>query len=218
MPDEIKQYRSAVKDALGRVIPDEGELRVWLDDDERGNPAPEDWTHLISDRELAFLSLSGRVVEISRGDHSESSPVADEWGDGQFDAAGNPIPRDGELRVWLDDDLTNRKAPEGWIHLVTAREVAFLLLTGRVIELSLDNDLNGDKRNGLGHQVVDFIVDQQGSFNNLLWPRDGISIHTANPEERDAMLRAIEAAASLNYELEVTTPGGQPHVDFTPRA
>ena len=216
MTDEINQYRSAVNDALGRVIPDEGELRVWIDDDERGNPAPEGWAHLISEREVAFLSLSGRVIEISRGDHSEASPVTDEWGDGQLDAAGNPIPREGELRVWLDDDLTNRVAPEGWIHLVTAREVAFLLLTGRVVELSLDNDLNGDKRNGLGHQVVDFIVDQQGAFDKLLWPRDGIFIHTANPEERDAMLRAIEAAASANYELVVTSPGGQPHVSFIP--
>ena len=134
------------------------------------------------------------------------------------DALGRVIPDEGELRVWLDDDLVDRAAPEGWIHLISAREVAFLLLTGRVIELSLDNDLDGDKRNGVGHQVVDFIVDQQGSFDKLLWPRDGISIHTANPEERDAMLRAIEAAASLGYELEVTTPGGQPHVDFTPRA
>src|SRR5438874_494847 len=54
------------------------------------------------------------------------------------DALGRPIPDEGELKVWLDDDVEDRAAPEGWTHLVTAREVCFLLLTGRVVELSLD--------------------------------------------------------------------------------
>ena len=65
MPEEIAQYRSAVTDALGRVIPDEGELRVWLDDDLVDRAAPEGWIHLISAREVAFLLLTGRVVELS---------------------------------------------------------------------------------------------------------------------------------------------------------
>ena len=65
MPEEIMQYRSAVTDALGRVIPDEGELRVWLDDDLVDRAAPEGWIHLISAREVAFLLLTGRVVELS---------------------------------------------------------------------------------------------------------------------------------------------------------
>ncbi len=76
------------------------------------------------------------------------------------DALGRVIPDRGELRVWLDDNLEDRSAPEGWIHCVTAREVCFLMLTGRIVELSLDNDLDGDVRHGLGHQVIDLIVEQ----------------------------------------------------------
>ena len=45
------------------------------------------------------------------------------------DALGRPIPDEGPLRVWLDDDLEDRRAPEGWIHLISAREAAWVLLT-----------------------------------------------------------------------------------------
>jgi len=62
MSETVEQYRSAVTDALGRVIPDEGELRVWLDDDVRNRTAPEGWLHLITAREVCFLLLTGRVV------------------------------------------------------------------------------------------------------------------------------------------------------------
>lgn len=67
------------------------------------------------------------------------------------DAQGNPIPLEGELRLWLDDDLVDRRAPEGWAHLRTAREVCLALLTGRVVEMSLDSDLNGDQEFGRGY-------------------------------------------------------------------
>ena len=80
------------------------------------------------------------------------------------DALGRVIPDEGDLRVWLDDELEDRKAPEGWVHLVTAREVCFLLLTGRVVQLSLDHDLSDDIRYGRGDQVIDFLDDQQGQF------------------------------------------------------
>ena len=58
------------------------------------------------------------------------------------DALGRAIPDEGPLRVWLDDDLEDRRAPEGWVHLISAREAAWALLTGRVVELSLDHDLS----------------------------------------------------------------------------
>jgi hypothetical protein len=108
------------------------------------------------------------------------------------DALGQPIPFEGELRVWLDDDLENRQAVEGFIHLISAREVCFLLLTGRVVELSLDHDLSDDTRFGKGMEVIDFLDEQQGVAGRDLWPRDGITIHTANPGGRKTMVQALE--------------------------
>ena len=101
-----------------------------------------------------------------------------------------------ELRVWLDDDLVDRAAPEGWVQVTTAREAIELLLTGRVVELSLDQDLGDDEQFGRGVDVVDFIVTEQEVNRRDLWPRDGISLHTANPAGRDAMARTIRRYAA----------------------
>ncbi len=78
------------------------------------------------------------------------------------DALGRPIPLEGDLKVWLDDDLVDRRAPEGWVHLTNVREVCLAILSGRVVELSLDNDLSDDKKYGQGSQVVTFLEDNQG--------------------------------------------------------
>lgn len=97
----------------------------------------------------------------------------------------------GDLRIWLDDDLENRVAPPGWIHVTTAWNAIDLLRTGRVVELSLDHDLGNDERHGRGTDVVDFIAEEQELRGRRLWPRDGIRLHTANPYGRDAMRRTI---------------------------
>ena len=130
------------------------------------------------------------------------------------DALGRVIPDEGDLRVWLDDELEDRKAPEGWVHLVTAREVCFLLLTGRVVQLSLDHDLSDDIRYGRVDQVIDFLDDQQGQFGSSLWPRDGISLHTANSKGRDKMELAIKTSAGKHLLVTETRPGGQPFFEF----
>jgi hypothetical protein len=109
------------------------------------------------------------------------------------DALGRPIPLEGELHVWLDDDLEDRQADPEFIHLISAREVCFLLLTGRVVELSLDHDLSDDTRFGKGIEVIDFLDEQHGVAGRDLWPRGGITLHTANPGGREAMARAIES-------------------------
>ncbi len=89
------------------------------------------------------------------------------------------------------------------------------MLTGRVVELSLDNDLDGDVRHGLGHQVIDFIVEQQGVSGSSYWPRDGITLHTANSEERDAMERSIVTNAERHLAVRKSyRPGTLPHFDF----
>ena len=126
------------------------------------------------------------------------------------------------LRVWLDDDLVDRAAPEGWIHVVTAWEAIELLDTGRVVELSLDHDLGDDDRNGTGSTVVDWIAEQRGVHGRDLWPRDGITLHTANPAGRERMARAIRHEAGRLHEVvEVITAGGKSRFTFNkpaPRA
>lgn len=98
------------------------------------------------------------------------------------DALGQMIPDQGPLRIFLDDDTVDRRAPDGWLHLVTAREVCFLLASGRVVALSLDNDLSDDIRFGQGKQVVDFLAEHPNLF-----PREGLTIHSANPAAREQM-------------------------------
>ncbi len=120
------------------------------------------------------------------------------------DARGRPIPDEGPLRVWLDDDLDDRAAPEGWVHLATAREVCFLLLSGRVTELSLDHDLSSAEdedgndpfeatRYGKGKHVIDFLDEQHGALGRSLWPAR-IALHTANANGRDEMANALITA------------------------
>ncbi|HRV60132.1 MAG: hypothetical protein KDB54_09320 [Solirubrobacterales bacterium] len=132
------------------------------------------------------------------------------------DFLGRPIPPEGELRIWLDDDPVDREAPEGWIHVRSVREACFALLTGRVVELSLDNDLDNPEGSettfGTGYQVIDFLEEQEGVAGNPLWPRDGIVLHTANANGRERMALSFEPL-KRNPELTVRedkTPGGKP--------
>ncbi len=120
--------------------------------------------------------------------YSSSAPEADEaiGPEGRLELRQGPCT---DLRVWLDDDLEDRAAPEGWIHVATAWDAIELLKTGRVVELSLDHDLGDDEAHGRGTDVVDFIAEQQEVHRRVLWPRDGITIHSGNPYGRDAMRR-----------------------------
>lgn len=130
--------------------------------------------------------------------------------------AGDPLP-DGELRVWLDDLLDDRAAPDGWIHVTTAPAAIELVDTGRVIELSLDHDLGDDEAAGKGVHVVDHIAERQVVDGRDLWPWDGIMIHSANAAGREQMARAIERYASeLYFVRRSTTPTGQPRFEFKP--
>ena len=137
------------------------------------------------------------------------------------DALGRPILDEGPLRVWLDDDLEDRRAPEGWVHLISAREAAWVLLTGRVVELSLDHDLStaGDVEIfGRGAQVVDFLDHMHGTGVLADWPRDGISLHSGNAGGRGAVARALRTmgrrAAPRSPRLR---GGGQPRFWFRAR-
>lgn len=132
------------------------------------------------------------------------------------DFLGRPIPPEGELKIWLDDDPIDREAPKGWIHVRSVREACFALLTGRVVELSLDNDLKNsgasDHEFGTGYQVIDFLEEQQVLLGTSLWPRDGIVLHTANPEGRARMARCFESIGRIPGLTikELRTSGGKP--------
>lgn len=124
-------------------------------------------------------------------------------------------PPEQALRVWLDDDLVDRAAPEGWIHVTKASEATDLLATGRVVELSLDHDLGDDQIHGRGIDVVDWLCRQQEEHDRILWPRV-ITIHSANASGRDTMVRAIERyAGKVGHVEKSMTPGGKPKLLFT---
>jgi len=121
----------------------------------------------------------------------------------------------GELRVWLDDLLDDRGAPPGWVHVTTAHAAIALLDGGDVVELSLDHDLGDDDVAGKGVDVVDHIAEQQMVAGRDLWPRDGITIHSANPAGRDQMARTIQRYASdLHVVKRTVSATGKPRFTF----
>jgi hypothetical protein len=121
----------------------------------------------------------------------------------------------GELRVWLDDLLDDRAAPPGWIHVTTARAAIALIDRGQVVELSLDHDLGDDAKAGKGVHVVDHLAEQQVVAGRDLWPRDGITIHSANAAGRDQMARTIERYAGERHTVTRTISAtGKPRFTF----
>ena len=148
------------------------------------------------------------------------------------DVCGNPIFLDRELRVFLDDRPDVRFAPEGWVYLRTAREVCLLMMAANVVEASLDNDLGGldpgredvegkgqkeippyegpvpDVIFGSGVEVIKFLLEQQG-LGNTLWPRDGISIHSANVPAAEWIESSLAGPLERHFGISVTvTPTG----------
>lgn len=122
------------------------------------------------------------------------------------------------VRLWLDDDLVDRSAPTGWFQVTTATEAINCITLGQVVELSLDHDLGDDAVAGRGIDVVDFLAEQQEVHGRILWPRDGITLHTANPYGRDAMARAIRNYAAKTMIVEESrTAGGKPRFLFSRR-
>ena len=130
------------------------------------------------------------------------------------DAEGKTIDLSGELRVHLDDLVEARPAPEGWIHLASVREVGLAIMFGNVVELSLDSDLDSNEEKleiwGRGYQVIDFLENQEAIGGASLWPRDGITIHTANSDSRDKMKQAIETIPRRHAHLRVKEAEGRP--------
>lgn len=123
------------------------------------------------------------------------------------------------IRLWLDDDEVDRAAPEGWLQVTTAQAAIAWLDNENVIALSLDHDLGDDDRYGRGIDVVNWLGEQQEVHDRPLWPKEGITLHTANPYGRDAMARAIRADAGRRFEvIEEFTSGNKPTFRMKPRS
>jgi len=101
--------------------------------------------------------------------------------------------------------------------MTTAEGAIELIDRGEVVELSLDHDLGDDEVAGRGVDVVDFLAEQQVGHGRVLWPRDGITLHTANPYGRDAMRRTIlRYAAEVHSVTESLSLGGHSVFRFGP--
>jgi hypothetical protein len=127
------------------------------------------------------------------------------------DALDRPLNLKESFKVWLDDDLDDREAPEGWNHFTGLREVCLLLRNGQVKEVSLDNDLGDDDIYGQGTRVIDFLDAEMYSGRNF-WP-EKITIHSANPYARDRAIKAIESCNrrhNLNFKIGYTPSGSKP--------
>lgn len=96
-----------------------------------------------------------------------------------------------DLKVWLDDV---RQMPNGYNkHVKTAMEAIALLKTGKVVRISVDNDLGENCLEG--HRVVDYIEEQV--FNNNLMGIE-VLVHSSNSSRRIWIEQAIENINSLN--------------------
>lgn len=95
-----------------------------------------------------------------------------------------------EVKVFLDDE---RVAPAGWVQVRWPSEAISLLMTGAVVQLSLDHDLGDDQR-GTGYDVL-LWIEEEVTLRQFIPPE--ITIHTANPAARQRMLAAVDAIDML---------------------
>lgn len=105
------------------------------------------------------------------------------------------------MKVYLDDIRTT---PEGWYRTYTAKETIEVLKTGKVVELSLDHDLNlahyanQDLHEETGYDVLLWIEEQIAVHNNLSILPAKIHLHTANPSGRERMQRCLKSIEKMS--------------------
>lgn len=88
------------------------------------------------------------------------------------------------MKVFLDDDHVNRRPPgPDWIEVRKVSTMVSLLETGKVTEISLDNDLGPGMREG--RHVVTWI--EKRVFNDKKFEPPIIHVHSANPVARRNM-------------------------------
>lgn len=111
------------------------------------------------------------------------------------------------MKLWLDDI---RPAPEGWFWVKTDGEAREMLLTGEVVEASLDHDLGACPKCLDGMTSDEWLMlhayrsmpncEHFGTGYTLVcwmeetgfWPSKYCRVHSANPVGRAKMMMAIE--------------------------
>jgi hypothetical protein len=122
------------------------------------------------------------------------------------------------IGLWVDDDLTDRLAPDStWVHVTTQFQAQAVLEAVTVSKLSLDNDLDGDEVNGQGKKVLLYLCDRFFGDDVDRWPTQAIIVHTANSAARDYMVSTVETYGPQVRNIERTrTPGGKPLFKLSP--
>jgi hypothetical protein len=85
------------------------------------------------------------------------------------------------LRLWLDADLHDGQAPEGWVQVRTLDEE--LLEAFPALALSLDDAPEA-------HKLIDWLVEQTESGGPDRWPSEEVSFHGSPAPGADCQLAA----------------------------
>lgn len=97
------------------------------------------------------------------------------------------------LRLWLDDDEENRKAPEGWLHVTwvpLAIHVArFYALIGEWEACDLDHDMGQDADGNDLPTGLDFVW---WMVRTGTWPKRKPAVHSFNAYGGNAMREVID--------------------------
>lgn len=112
------------------------------------------------------------------------------------------------MRLWVDDE---RPAPEGWTHALNAGEALLLLSTGEVEELSLDNDLGLESREGW--EIANWI--EARVREQSLVPPMSMKCHSGNPAARKRIEATFEAIRRADADWQ-TAADQSPVADYNP--
>jgi hypothetical protein len=96
------------------------------------------------------------------------------------------------MKVYLDDAKpldTEHSADDGWVRVMSVKEVITLLQTGMVTDLSLDNDLGDQDPFNEGWRILEWI---QRHIEDGFIPPKIIKVHTSNVVRRPQMEAMIE--------------------------
>jgi len=99
--------------------------------------------------------------------------------------------RSEQVRLWLDADLHEGQAPEGWIQVRTPEEAIELLQAFRVLALSLEDAPEA-------HQLIRWLIEQAEAGGPDRWPSGELSFHgEASPTANRQLAAAIKHHAKL---------------------
>ena len=101
------------------------------------------------------------------------------------------------MKVYLDDDDEYRPTPPGWRRTHTVEETIDLLKSGRVTDLSLDNDLGEGLQEGF--KVLDWMEEEIVTKGFV--PPANMKVHSGNPTRKVYMRDLINRIHRLYERL-----------------